>query len=354
MNGVSIVICCHNSSIRLSQTLAHLAAQQVSGSFPWEVILVDNASTDDTAEIAKSILIKNQIVSYRIVHESQLGLSHARHRGLKCANYEFVSFVDDDNWVMSDWVQTVYTVMTEHPNVGACGGMSEAVFEAEPPVWFAACKGNYAVGSQSNECGDISDTRGWLWGAGLNIRKSACMQLVDQGFRSILSGRNGTALTSGEDMEICLALRMAGWRLWYDPRLRLQHYMPAQRLQWHYLRRLHQGFGAATVDLEPYWFALGSSHPKRRKGRLGAIWMTRAHITLRKLLEFRAKLLRDLLQKNEGDIQVLEMELLLARLRQFLKRRGEYDKNIYTIWNAPWRMTNKSTNALDTANEIRK
>lgn len=352
MIGVSIVICCHNSSSRLPQTLAHLAAQQVSGSFPWEVILVDNASTDDTAEIAKAILMKNQIVSYQIVYESQLGLSHARHLGLKCANYEFVSFVDDDNWVTSDWVQTVYTVMAEHPSVGACGGMSEAVFEAEPPAWFAACQGNYAVGSQSNECGDISDTRGWLWGAGLSVRKSACLKLIDQGFRSILSGRNGTALTSGEDTEICLVLRMAGWRLWYDPRLKLQHYMPAQRLQWHYLRRLHQGFGAATVDLEPYWFALGSSHPKKRKGSLGTIWMTRAYITLRKLLKFRVKLLSDSQQDNEGNLQILEMELLLGRLRQLLKRRGEYDKYVYAIWNAPWRSTNKSNVGRNTVSAI--
>lgn len=352
MNGVSIVICCHNSNQRLPATLRHVIEQKVESGIPWEVIVVDNASTDATAEVAKSILVKNQNVLFQVVHEPQLGLSHARHHGLECANYEFVSFVDDDNWVSPSWVQTVFTIMTEYPEVGACGGISEAVFETRPPEWFTVCQESYAVGTQSDEYGDISDTRGWLWGAGLSVRKSAWLQLMNQGFRSILSDRSGTELTSGGDTELCLGMRLIGWRLWYDPRLKLQHYMPAQRLQWHYLRRLHQGFGAATVDLEPYWFALGSSHPNKRKGRLGTIWMTRAHIILRKLLKFRVKLLSDFLQDNEGNLQILEMELLLGRLRQLLKRRGEYDKYVYTIWNAPWRSTNKSNVGRDTVSAI--
>jgi cellulose synthase/poly-beta-1,6-N-acetylglucosamine synthase-like glycosyltransferase len=53
--GVSVVICCYNSSQRLPQTLGHLLAQECEVDLPWEVIVVDNASTDGTAEVARSV-----------------------------------------------------------------------------------------------------------------------------------------------------------------------------------------------------------------------------------------------------------------------------------------------------------
>ncbi len=50
--GVSIIICCYNSERRLPETLAHLFTQQVSEDIPWEIIVVNNASSDATSRIA--------------------------------------------------------------------------------------------------------------------------------------------------------------------------------------------------------------------------------------------------------------------------------------------------------------
>lgn len=80
LTGISIVICCYNSAQRLPLTLVHLAAQKVADNFPWEVIVVNNASTDNTEEAAFSSWDRESI-EMRVVYEPQPGLSYARHRG---------------------------------------------------------------------------------------------------------------------------------------------------------------------------------------------------------------------------------------------------------------------------------
>lgn len=254
--GVSVVICCYNSASRLPQTLAHLAAQQATvglmNPVPWEVIVVDNASTDQTALLALNLWPADAPAPLRVVQEPQLGLIHARIRGFCEARFELVSFIDDDNWPCPCWVATISGLMRQHPTVGACGGSLTAVSERSLPTWFARYADSYAVGQQALGSGDVTTTRGYLWGAGLTIRKSAWEELHAAGFSPLLPGRSGALLSAGEDHEICLALRLAGWRLWYDERLQLQHYLPPQRLEWNYLRRLHRGFGASFVVLSIY------------------------------------------------------------------------------------------------------
>src|SRR6266568_2014628 len=94
--GVSVVICCHNSAKRLAATLAQLVAQRVPSEIPWEVIVIDNASTDGTAQVAAACWPAVNCVPLRIISEPRLGLTYARQRGFREAKYEFISFVDDD------------------------------------------------------------------------------------------------------------------------------------------------------------------------------------------------------------------------------------------------------------------
>src|SRR5215468_3703384 len=102
MDGVSVIICCYNSSTRLPDTLSHLGRQNVRPSIPWEVVIVNNASTDNTTVVAHQCWPSDAPTVLRVVYEPRLGLSHARSRGLSEARYEIVSFVDDDNWVCSN------------------------------------------------------------------------------------------------------------------------------------------------------------------------------------------------------------------------------------------------------------
>jgi len=336
--GVSIIICCHNSAQRLPQALAQLAAQQVGKRILWEVIVVDNASTDGTSRVALNCWPAEAPASIRVVHEPRLGLSHARVRGFMAAQYELVSFIDDDNWACIEWVQTVSEIMHEHPEVGACGGFIEAVCEVDPPPWFARHKGSYVIGPQGRSGGENTNTRGWLCGAGLTIRKSAWEQLVIKGFCPLLVGREGTTLTAGEDVELCFALRLAGWSLWYEPRLKLRHFLPVHRLKWTYLCLLHRGFGAQGVGLDPYRFALNCK-PKNLRERLEQFWQWKALFALLSLRYFPVTLLRMLLRRSrsEGDARVLDVECRLGLLFELLRVRGVYNQRVREIQNAPWR-----------------
>jgi len=283
--GVSVVVCCHNAAERLPRTLRHLADQSVPPDIKWEVIVVDNASTDRTATVAAGVWPSTHGVTLRVVRESELGLSHARRRGCVEARYELVSFIDDDNWVARDWVETVERTMAAHPEVGVCGGRTEAALDTVPPPWFTKYQRHYACGDQWDSSGDVTWSRGHLWGAGMTLRKSAWFAVVDSGVETRLADRCGAALTSGGDEELCYQMRAAGWRLWFEPRLFLHHYMPAGRLNWRYLRRLYRGFGNSRPLLDEYLRGTSRSHDPHRLlgllrtfGKLGAILVRRPQL----------------------------------------------------------------------------
>src|SRR6187402_3359199 len=94
--GISVIICCYNSALRIEKTLDHLAAQAVND-ISWEIILVDNASVDNTAEIARAFWNKNHAdkVILNIVTEYKPGLSSARLTGVSASAYEYLILCDD-------------------------------------------------------------------------------------------------------------------------------------------------------------------------------------------------------------------------------------------------------------------
>jgi glycosyltransferase involved in cell wall biosynthesis len=280
-------------------------------------------STDDTAAVARRFWENKPPTDLRVVHEPRLGLSHARRRGLAEATYEIVSFIDDDNWVCENWVHIVFEIMKRYPDVGACGGVIEAVCEVTPPCWFSRYEAAYAIGTQGSGAGDVSGTRGFLWGAGLSIRQAAWQELVNAGFRALLLDRTGDTAHAGGDAELSFALRLAGWRLWYEPRLKLKHFVPAQRLEWNYLRNLYRGFGACSVVLDLYSFAL-RGRPKTPRERLTRTWEWNSVAALIKLLWYQSKVLLSLDRRSEGKSDILQLEVRIGRLSELIRSRKSY------------------------------
>ncbi len=348
--GISVVICCHNSVKRLGNTLEHILSQEVSAHIPWEILLIDNASTDDTANFALSYFRHKNLrsVSYRIIREERLGLSHARRRGFQEARFDILSFIDDDNWVSPKWVENVYQIMVKHPEVGACGGRTEAVFETPPPGWFERHQSKFAIGNQGLQSGDITDTRGYLWGAGLNVRKEAWNFLERNGFDFYLTDRKGSILLSGGDSELCFALRLSGWKLWYEDALFLRHYIPSNRLTWKYLRKLVYGFGVSSAYLSAYRIVLRRKNLEGLVGRSRMLWLYYVRTLIEKLMINRKKWYLSRHQPYEGDDEVLELDYLTGRLSGFLKQRNHFDSKIYALARARWNILNQSeiTDAL--------
>lgn len=341
MLGVSIVICCFNSRARLGETLGHLARQIVPPGLPWEIIIVDNGSTDGAAAFAEKAWAYQSAAPLRVVSEPQPGLSQARARGLREAGYELISLVDDDNWVCPDWVRLISEIMTQHPDVGACGGLSIAASEQPLPAWFAEFARSYAVGEIVAGAGDVTWSKGYLWGAGLTLKKSAWQGLLDQGFHPQLTDRLGTSLSSGGDTELCKALRLAGWKLHYDPRLSLRHFIPPARLEWTYLRKLRRALGASSVGIDAYDFAVRTEGSRMRRWARES-WFYQTGLAVQNLLACGSLIWDARKRAVAGRAAALQAEWWLGRWQGLLSGPRGYAQAVRAVRQAPWRVASLS------------
>jgi glycosyltransferase involved in cell wall biosynthesis len=259
--GISVIVCCYNSAERLTETIKHLARQNVPHYIPWELIVVDNASTDNTAETALQQWKKyNSATPFRAIHQPILGKIHALKKGMEIARYEFLLICDDDNWLHRDYVKTAYEVMEKHPEVAIMGGCGQAVFEVDAPAWFAKYQELFGVGPQADNSGYVSLTRNWVYGAGSVIRRSSWETLNASGFYGISTGPVGSRLSGGgEDVELCYAMKLAGYEIWYEDTLRFFHFMPKERLNWKYFLRLARTTEYQRIFLRPYRLLLNGS-----------------------------------------------------------------------------------------------
>jgi glycosyltransferase involved in cell wall biosynthesis len=340
LTGVSVVLCCHNGASRLPVTLAHLKAQ-IPPAAPWELLLVDNASDDDTAQIAVSIWADGP-APLRIITEPVLGLQRARARALREANYEFVGFVDDDNWLERNWLSIAYQTLADNSSLGAIGSVCIPAFESTEPKWFRDYHSIYAI---LDEAEYPETTSEYLHGAGLCIRRRAWARLLEGGFHSILTDRVGQRLSGGGDAELTMAIRLAGWKIRVEPSMRLRHFMPSYRLQWRYLRLLHREYEKSQVELDAYCAHNFMRNPNLR-WRLGQLWWCQIARSLLWLARQPNSVLAALISSGESRRDVIEVERTFGRLLGLLRLRNHYGRFRKGIRSAPWIQTAASNDKL--------
>jgi len=241
--GVSVILCCYNSSQRIEKTLQALSKQQVQKDLKWELIIVDNASTDNTGQTAETLWHRlGNKTQMKLVYELKPGLGEARNRGIREAHFGTLIFCDDDNWLDPKYIQIAKEIIDSDCRIAACGGLGIPIFENQnPPIWFDEYAEAFALGEQSlnTENGLILN----LYGAGLVVRKQYLMDLYNSGFTPVMSGRIGKKLSSSEDTELTYALVLKGYKLQYTDDLKFFHFIPKERLTLAYLQKLFIAFG---------------------------------------------------------------------------------------------------------------
>ncbi len=328
--GISVVICCYNSELKIRKVLTCLQNQSLKHHIDWEVLMVDNASTDGTAAVARESW-KMEGVNLRVVNEPNPGISHARRRGIEDARYEIISFVDDDNWVESEWIQKVFDTMYSDLEIGIMGGLGIASFEGAPPSWFDRYESSYAVGPQGDKSGE---RKACLYGAGMNIRKSTWDNLKQKGFNFQLTGRKGNLLSSGEDFELSQAVILSGQKLYYCADLSFRHFMPSGRLTWDYLVRLTGSFGRSEPISGVY-----RSIVKGDRGFKAQKYQNRFFSLLRTTydaVKFIPRGIRLIFIKKEGVNDHLEWVYLWNSLREKILLYGKFPKIVAEIRNGKW------------------
>jgi glycosyltransferase involved in cell wall biosynthesis len=258
MLELSVVIPTHNPDAqRLRRTFAGLKAQTLD-SEKWEIVLIDNASTDP---ILPEAFGNDAPVGLRLVDEPQLGLSAARRRGFVEARAPLLVLVDDDNVLAPDYLEHVVRIFSGHPGVGAIGGKSLPDFERAPPAELReflpllalrelgcepiVSRGLRPSGFRSNEYPVGSAPIG----AGMAIRSEAARQWLSTEKGDSISDRRGGELSSGGDNDIVLSIMEHGWEVAYFPELVLTHIIPAGRLDEHYLARLNRGIQRSWMQV---------------------------------------------------------------------------------------------------------
>ncbi len=248
--GIDVVICTFNGASRLPALFDALAAQTLD-SARWRVVLVDNASTDETAEAARRLWPRRD-VELVVLSEPKPGQMYAREKARQHLVHPFVCFCDDDNFLSPNYLMVAVEFMENDSAIGALGGRGEAISDVVMPAWLSHAAPGYAVGPQGETEGHVPFSRAFVYGAGMVLRREAWDDLHASGFRSRLAGRVGAGIKSGDDNELCLALALAGWEVHYSPRLTFRHAIPARRLTEEYCRTLYRSFGDALPVLGAY------------------------------------------------------------------------------------------------------
>jgi glycosyltransferase involved in cell wall biosynthesis len=237
---LTIAICAYNAAPRLECTLRALAEQRVPAGVQWELLFVDNASTDETAAKANE-LAKKWKLPLRLISQPTPGKIHAIRTAVTEAAAPILSFLDDDNLVEPDWIEQVLNFLAEHPNAGLVGPRIDAVFE-DPASVPADFEQKYAHALAVRNMGDqpvrlAPPDHDGPPGAGMTGRTALFRSvLVDVACR--LSGPKAGKLTRGEDSEISLIAWRLGWEMWYVPAMRMGHLLPPSRLKPEYIDRL--------------------------------------------------------------------------------------------------------------------
>ena len=211
---VSVIVCTLNRAQVLQKCLDSLANQDVSDSL-FEVIVVDNGSTDGTTEVINVFLSDNKY--FRSVKEEELGLSFARNRGWNEARGQYVAYIDDDAIAYPDWISSIVDYVERQPNAEIFGGPYEAFYLVPTPAWFPPEYGRLNLGEQERP---IKLGTEWIIGLNMVIRKD--LFCLYGGF-DVRLGMIGVKTAYGEEVNFFLSMHDKGIQVYYVPSIKVKH-----------------------------------------------------------------------------------------------------------------------------------
>lgn len=316
-SGVSIIISTFNGKERLGATITAIAQQKLNTKIDIEVLLIDNASTDGTADFVQQ-LWQNLGAPFplKVIAEPKPGKINAQNTGLDNAQYNTVLICDDDNSLFPDYVENGYTLLQQNPQIGALGGRGIAQSTVPIPSWFSEVAYMYACAPQAAKTGDVRPERNVVYGAGMFINMIAFNKARKAGFRYLLPSRIGKSLVTGaEDGEVCWWLRFAGYEIWYAENLMFYHHLPAGRLTQEYRERLNN-----TLQVG---FPVGKLYQRIFNGELtkpiSFFWLKELIYTL-----FYIPTIPLLKINNKSN----DLKRSLNQIAYFLKERSNYDNTL--------------------------
>ena len=225
---LSVVIPTYNRAAGLPPLLERLLDQD-AGDIRYDILVVDNNSSDDTAAVVQRAMARDGSGRLRYVREPRQGVSYARNTGIEQTTAPLVLFLDDDGVPARDWVRSMRAAFADHPEADCIGGRVAARWTVPPPSWMEqAHTGPIAIQD---------------WPAPVVVdatNAGPCLITANIGFRRSVFDRVGgfsPEYPRNQDRELQLRMWRAGLRGIYLPQCEVIVDVPAERLTAHYHRR---------------------------------------------------------------------------------------------------------------------
>ncbi len=249
---LTIAIPTHNRARQLAQTLASVQQLRLESGIDADCLVIDNASSDDTAAVVESCAGAAPI-KVRRIFESRLGSSFARNRAIDEARGDLLFFIDDDVTVEPDWASELMAEI-ERRNLDAACGLVLARWPEPPPDWLGPmlyvrlAVHDPALAERADGGADSIHN---YFSANVGFRRETFERFGR--FREDL-GVSGSNPISGEDTELFARIIERGGRMGFAPRAVVHHWIGRERLTRPYFRRKSFAFGMGTA------FKGGRSH----------------------------------------------------------------------------------------------
>ena len=288
--NISVVVCTHNRSQSLAVALESLASQKFAASADWEILVVDNNSTDNTREVAERF-INLYPDRFRYIFEARQGKSYALNTGIENAQGDIFAFTDDDIVAEPTWLENLTSAFAQQTCMGVSGRtLPEKGFTSPPwlnakQVYAMAPVAIFDLGIERHEINESP------FGNNMAYRKTVFEKYG--AFRVDLGPRAGcSSPQKNEDSEFGSRLLSAKEQLLYEPAAVIYHAVPARRIQQSYF--LEWWFDKARADVQVFgipasegeWFVAGI--PIRMFRRL-LVWTIRWMVAINPAHRFECK-----------------------------------------------------------------
>jgi glycosyltransferase involved in cell wall biosynthesis len=237
---ISVAICTYNRIDLLGGAISSLCQQSLPVS-RFEIIIVDNGSTDNTVELVRDYQTKYPDHTIHLLCESQQGLGYARNRALEQAQGQYIAYLDDDAQVEPCWLAQALLILNEQTEVIIClGGPIFPFYTMRKPAWFKDAYESRSWGAKERflQAGESFSGSNMIW------HRAKILALGGFNERVGLKGRK---LSLGEETDAFVK----AWHhfeepiMWYDPTLIVKHLVPAFKMKVSY--RLKRAFVAGQV-----------------------------------------------------------------------------------------------------------
>jgi glucosyl-dolichyl phosphate glucuronosyltransferase len=245
--NITAILCTYNRCESLARALDSLAASVVSRTIEWEVLVVDNNSTDETRQVVEGFSLRDPR-RFRYVFEPKQGKSHALNTGIRESLGEILAFIDDDVTVEPTWLVNLTAALHD----GAWAGSGGRILPARafsPPRWLAL-DGPCNLAGMLYAHFDLGDAPCELdrapYGANMAFRRSIFEKYGS--FRTDMGpGPDPAVPRFNEDTEFGRRLMGSGERLRYEPTAIVYHEVPEDRIKKQHFLTSWFAYGRSVV-----------------------------------------------------------------------------------------------------------